>query len=302
MPIVKLNIVKLFSVIACFTLLYGCSSSNKVASSFSQRKYTKGYFWNIPAERPSVASKKEHFGIDKKIWTKQNEVVNFDKIKSSIEKKTLAPVFHLGEFATSKKELKSRKPIYIVDEIVSTHTSVTPSDSAEDKGEKDIKLGTQLFITAGVVLLLGITFTLLAGAGFPLWIFILLGIVFLIFGYIFRQKGIYEKNPSVKPNDSAPEYKWGSHAFKCTVAIISLILLTFIFYLIDISLIVNGYLFLFLVVICSYAAIILAICSVIFAIKALIIKEPHRGLTIAALVICAICALVLLFSVVNGSI
>ncbi len=36
--------------------LYSCSSSNDI-SSFGKRKYTKGYFNYIPAEKPGVVSK-----------------------------------------------------------------------------------------------------------------------------------------------------------------------------------------------------------------------------------------------------
>jgi hypothetical protein len=52
------NGLYLIASVVVMSFLVSCSSSNQLASSFGKRKYTKGYFFDIPGKQNAVASGK----------------------------------------------------------------------------------------------------------------------------------------------------------------------------------------------------------------------------------------------------
>jgi hypothetical protein len=178
-----LNSIRFFFCLAVAVFLYGCGSSDGV-SSFGKRKYTKGYFADVPADKPGVMSRIANNKVEVKTQVENNAVLPVEN-KAELEKLSAKSSVPLQKVVLTNNLNK-----YSINELnpFKNETAQGNNNSSDDKKEDNRKeryLGLG-FVLVGIGLLLlsiyGGSIAFLAGAPF-----ILLGIagaLLFLFGLI----------------------------------------------------------------------------------------------------------------------
>ena len=188
-------------LILLIVFLAACSGNSSL-SSFGSRKYTKGYFFNAPAEKPKVEAKT-------KIEFKQ--VLVQEKTEQSPE--TARSVQRLEKPFIGLKEpvLMKKQSVYMaksVEKVVNTErinekspVADNPDDSASDEKTTGI-----MFSIIGLLSLIGFFIAphVVFLAAIPGWIFLLIGILALIVGLVYlAHMGNKEKPVTDTSNEKA---------------------------------------------------------------------------------------------------
>jgi len=173
-----LNISKL-SLVLCLTMLAACSSNSSLVSSFSQRKYTKGYFADAAGQKPTVTGIKASKAEEKK--TLVSEVQNSNTVQS-IAMPNLQQIPSReglrGGFSIPAKEVNEAIVAVEQTKVISTE----PSTTRVNVDDADLKTnGIILFVLAAILLVLGFLF--LSTLGFLGLIMIVGGILLAIVGF-----------------------------------------------------------------------------------------------------------------------
>ena len=90
----------LISCLLAVIVLSGCAGGNKFASSFGKRKYTKGYFWNIPADAGTVE-------------TKNTGNISNDVVIEPVKKAQAEPIVQKPQIVSNESP-KANKPKHVV--------------------------------------------------------------------------------------------------------------------------------------------------------------------------------------------
>ncbi len=193
------------SLLLLLLVIAGCSSNSGLTSSFSNRKYTRGYFFDNRGVKPEVQIKAEVqperqmkpiAEKDTKLaniimLTKTNELTNKNK---SIVKQVV-------------KEYKNQVLAITKQPITTNHLTQTieqinaPADQAPAVNKQQLTSG-KVLITIGLALI-ALTIVAVAFAtieAFPVWITLLIALSLLIIGMEFYIDALKESNPgSVTP-------------------------------------------------------------------------------------------------------
>lgn len=158
MKISPLNIIRLLSIVLGITVLAGCSSNNSLVSSFSQRKYTKGYFADGTGEKTLVNTRiavKQHndYAIGNRIQLDSSnnlhELVSQALIQST---KKIASI-HTIVLSKEPKIVASFKPIK-VERICNDSLAEKPQSANTDDTDKNPRYGLTAWILIVVALIL----------------------------------------------------------------------------------------------------------------------------------------------------
>ncbi|MGP8216215.1 MAG: hypothetical protein ACLQQ4_11660 [Bacteroidia bacterium] len=296
---------KFISAILIFILLYGCNSSNKVVSSFSERKYTKGYFWNIPAEKPIVLSKFSSVfkqDIYSKKMLNNNLVIGNNKLLSkTCTHNLIEAVQKKMEHLNSNNLTNSVNPLNKIERI-ENNSQVTNKSTEKNDSATDAYIVSKVFIVLGCILLLLsllAQFSIFFPQSLALGIFIV-GLFLLVIGIANWIRVHMQLPPSTVENKKVEQaenipkkrkWAWGIGAFICGLDII----LGMIFVIL-LALFGSGEGIGILILLLIFGAFITAVLGIILATIALFRKENHLAYIIGAALICAVYIVLLLIT------
>ncbi len=181
-------------------LLAGCSS-NESFTSFGKRKYTKGYFNDIPAERPGVVSKA---GNNNKIEIKPE--VERNTSVQDVFKDSASRAIVLKEATYSNKKAKhiaiTINPVKAFNKI----EKINDDKPLNETTTKPLSAARILFYASILLLLLTILFYAVPGG--PAGIFFLLALICLIVAFCLP------KNNNTSPANTGDYVRQGGTARK----------------------------------------------------------------------------------------
>jgi len=168
--------------ILLLTVLAACSSNSSIVSSFSQRKYTKGYFADAIGQKPAVTGIKASKAEDKKalasVIEKNNTVQRIAILKDSLKALQTGLAKASVSIRVKQKYKETNKGLASVEQVKGAPVEPSTPDANDDAKQRRTN-GIVLLILAAIVFALGLLLTTFGGAGI---IFILGGIFLAILG------------------------------------------------------------------------------------------------------------------------
>jgi len=163
-------------------MLAACSSNSSLVSSFSQRKYTKGYFADAIGQKPAVTGIKASKAEDKKalvsVIEKNNTVQRIAILKDSLKALQTGLAKASVSIRVKQKYKETNKGLASVERIKGTSVDPSTPDANDDAKQRRTN-GIVLLILAAIVFALGLLLTTFGGAAI---IFIVGGIFLAILG------------------------------------------------------------------------------------------------------------------------
>jgi len=157
-----------------------CSSNSSLMSSFSQRKYTKGYFVNNVGEQPLVVSHRTDVPETKTVTVNNNQALT--GVRQTDVKKSVHTVHQAEQLLTIKQ--KDRYIQVIAEKVTNIdNISKTKVDPATPKPavDQDLLKTGRILMVLGVVLILLVIFSVFPGLSGAI---ALLGALFFVWGLI----------------------------------------------------------------------------------------------------------------------
>ena len=180
---IKTNVLTYSIALFCLSILAcSCNSGNRVVSSFGKRKYTKGYFINIPANNEIVANNTEEPQVEKiGVTTLPMPVIALNKslrIPPSPEPTIANPTKELKALSTRHKGMEEFSSVL---KIMRPDTSHVAQDTIDEfyKERKTNRILGVIGITAAVA---GVMFIFLTN--------FILAPVFIAIGLVISAIGI----------------------------------------------------------------------------------------------------------------
>lgn len=202
MKITPLNKKLLLYTVFATALLSSCSTGNKVASSFSKRRYTKGYFWNVPARVQGVAANgsKQHIEAIKPIVHGNNAVTGEPAaIKSNPATGNLLKA--IAHHAV--KQALPHKPVAAHTAFMHSRVVATAQKSVDDSSpaNKSITTGKIFIAIACLFMVLAL---LSSAVGISIWVPLVFAIISLFIAIGFLSPGRSD-NSSVNAEPMGPQ-------------------------------------------------------------------------------------------------
>jgi hypothetical protein len=178
LKVLPLNSIRFFFCLAVIIALYSCSSSDGIAS-FGKRKYTKGYFADVPAERPGVVGKEGSNKAEVKIKV-DNRTVLPEKIKPEHEEFTKSSVL-VKEAIKHNTKVERSEILKRFGVAVNKTEKINDDKPYNETTTRPLSAARILFYVSILLLLLTILFYAVPGG--PAGIFFLLALICLIVAF-----------------------------------------------------------------------------------------------------------------------